>query len=73
MKPVIAQFIIYPKKNQKAGGQSDGQTENIDEAVELIFLDNPRGNQYVILEHHDLRMIYIQVSCQERTEWVFQI
>jgi hypothetical protein len=73
MKPVKAQLIVDPQKNQQASGQTDSQAEDIDEAIEFVFFDKPCCDQQVILEHRDLRLIIIQVSCQKKPEWIFQV
>ena len=49
MEAVIVQFTLNEKEDQDTAGNSDGETNNIDEGIPPVFLDNPQYDCHVVL------------------------
>jgi hypothetical protein len=51
VKVIITQLVPYDEEDNEAGGNADGQTENIQQYIIEIALNIPEGNNTVALEH----------------------
>jgi len=51
VKPVITHFVLIVKDDQHATGQSNAQSGNIDEAVNPVPAQVPKGNLEIIIKH----------------------
>jgi hypothetical protein len=45
---IIAQFVRYVLHDEQAGGNSDGQTDDIDRGIYFVPEDIPSGNDEII-------------------------
>ena len=51
MKPVITQFVLYPKHNQNTGSHTNGKSRNIDDGIASVPNNITQGDLEVVLEH----------------------
>jgi hypothetical protein len=49
--PVVAEFVLYIKYQEKAKGDANGQPQDIEEAVPLVFFEISYGDEKEIFEH----------------------
>jgi hypothetical protein len=54
MEPVKAQLVLHPKPNHQARCQSDGQTCQIYQGIQLIPKKVPQCDLEVVLQHISL-------------------
>ena len=48
---IIAEFVLHIKKDQDAAGDSDGQSQQIDERIPLMAGDVPEGCFEIVFKH----------------------
>lgn len=48
MEPVVAKFEMRDQEDDQTGGQPDGEAEDIDRCVDLVFPELANGDQPIV-------------------------